>query len=129
MVWDGADWQDAARSIGMPLSSARRALDRPHVRQYLIQQKQVFRESASAKNIHAAIEVRDQKVNQTARIQAARYLDGVVDGDARRDSGRSVTPGVVVQVNVSSGDRKVDETIISVGPGATADVQAADDDR
>lgn len=124
MVWEGVTWMEAARDAHYHPANMRKALAQPHVMRYLREQRQVFRASASARNIHRAVEIRDQDENKTAAIQAIRYLDGVGDSEAQRDGARQVTPGVVVTVNVNRGPAEVDETLIEVNPAAS---QAADE--
>jgi hypothetical protein len=128
IVYDGKPWAEAAREAGLTTQAVRKALGKHHVQAYLKRERQVFRAAASGANIHHAIDVRDQKVNQTARIQAIRYLDGISEQDERTPGGQAVSPGVVVQVNVNRGPAEADETVIEIssGQGAAAS-QAADD--
>lgn len=76
MVWEGKLFNEAAATAGFNVHAMRKALERPHVRQYLREQKQVFRDSASAKNYHRAVEIRDQDENRTAAVQAIKLLEG-----------------------------------------------------
>jgi hypothetical protein len=56
-----------------------------------------LRTSERARNIHALVEVRDQKSNQMARVSAAKALEQISD-DSPASSGTSSSPGVVVQI-------------------------------
>jgi hypothetical protein len=113
------DFLAAARKAGFTPQAMRKAIERPHVRQYLNEQKQVFRESASAQNIRRAIELRDQDENKTAAVHAMRYLDG--EGSTKAGVNVSVTnvmPGVVIDLREDPrGPRPVgDGTLIEVNP-------------
>lgn len=110
---------EAARAVNMNAAAMRKALERPHVRAYLNEQKQVFRESASARNISRAIELRDQDENKTAAIQAMRYLDG--EGSSKAGVNVSVTnvmPGVVIDLRDDPKREPMlaDQTLIEVNP-------------
>lgn len=124
MAYDGADYQAAAQKAGLTTRAVRLALDRPHVKAYYEAQMQVLLTSERARNLHRAVKIRDQEVNQTAALNAAKWLHDPHDRSSIAASSRAVTPGVVVQVNVHAGARQVDETVIEVGPAAS---QAADD--
>lgn len=119
MVWRGLAWKQAAEEAGFTPDALRKALERPHVQRYVREQKQVFRAAASGQNIQRAVEIRDQRDNHTAAIQAIRYLDGQSDEQSRNVDGRQVTPGVVITVNVQRDSGPADETVIEVGAGAT----------
>lgn len=117
MVWEGLYWDDAARAEGMNVASARKALARPHVQRYVREQRQVFRASVSAQNISRAVEIRDQDENRTAAIQAIKYLDGLDDRDSTNAAGKSVTPGVVVQITVNQPAPQIDDLgLIELNP-------------
>lgn len=110
---------EAARAVKMNAAAMRKALEKPHVRQYLNAQKVVFRESASAQNISRAIELRDQDENKTAAIQAIRYLDGEGSAGNRVNVGVqvNVTPGVVIDLTEPKGPPVIeDDRIIEVNP-------------
>ncbi len=111
------EWNEAAQRVGFSVRRMRSALERPHVQRYIRQQKQVFRASASAGNILVAKQIRDKSANDNARMKAIGYLDGIADHE-QNGAARHVTPGVVVQVNVSSrADRQIDNLdVIEVNP-------------
>jgi hypothetical protein len=100
MVWGGKTDNDAAVEIGMTIQNIRFALKEPHVRSYYRGQLQVLRERESSRNIHALIEVRDQKNNQMARVQAVRAIEQLTDEQQAGTSKQSL-PGLVVQINVT----------------------------
>lgn len=113
------DFLAAARKVGFTVQAMRKALERPHIRAYLTEQKQVFRESASAQNIRRAIEIRDQDENRTASIQAIRYLDGErADGKSGNTNIINViTPGIVVDLSpVKDDGARTDGELIEVNP-------------
>ena len=75
MIEEGKPWDDAARAVGMSARSMRKALDKPHVIAFLRTRKQVFRALASAGNISALVDVRQNSGNAMARVQAVRALE------------------------------------------------------
>ena len=87
---------EAARAAGLSTRAIRLALDKPHVRQYLNQQKQVFRASASAQNISALLQLRDKIGNAMAQLGAIKLLEQTDEETERKASAR--TPGVVIQI-------------------------------
>jgi hypothetical protein len=112
------DWNEAAQEAGMTVRAMRKALEKPHVQQYLREQKHVFRSSVSAANILVARSIRDDGENDNARMKAISYLDG--EGQQQQQhtpGGQVVMPGVVVQVTVNAGPAPVDDIgIIEVNP-------------
>jgi hypothetical protein len=116
MIWSGLPFDEAARAADFNVRAMRKALERPHVRNYLRTQKQVFRESVSAANIHRAREIRDQTENQMAAIKAIQVIEQIGDVDAARgNAGEPTMPGLVIRI-VSSSTRVVGPTIIDNEP-------------
>lgn len=97
MVWDGLQFADAARAANMNVAAMRKALERSHVRAYLKQQREVFRESISAGNLHTYKDVRDNSHNAIARIQAANALERLED-QGHSSATQRAAPGLVVQI-------------------------------
>lgn len=125
MIYEGLDWKEAAAKANLSTHRMRVALETAHVQRYVREQKQVFRAAASAKNIHRAVQIRDQDENRTAAIQAIRYLDGIGEEQAAGGTaGSKVVPGVVVQINVKRDGREPDETVIEVNPMQPTDTQS-----
>lgn len=87
---------EAARKAGITTRQIRKALDKPHVRQFLNQQKQVFRASASAQNISRLVELRDESENAMAKLGAIKLLEQVDEQADRKATAR--TPGVVILI-------------------------------
>lgn len=113
-------YDEAARAADMTVRAMRKALDRQHVRQYLTGQRQVFRESACAKNPHRLVQIRDQDDNRTAAVKAILALEERTDAD-RSPGSRVVTPGVVVIVGGTRDQRQVaDMGMIELNPGDDA---------
>lgn len=105
----------AAKAAGVETRYIRKALDKPHVRQYLNAAKQVFRAGASAANISRAVQIRDQDDNKTAAIQAIRYLDELDAKGPNSTAGRVTTPGVVIHIHERR-HAATDDTVIEVNP-------------
>src|SRR5262245_50349308 len=66
------DYVEAGRTVGLSSRSMRRALERPHVRAYLNQARQVARASINAKNIWRLGQLRDQQTNPVAACKIGR---------------------------------------------------------
>lgn len=99
MVWDGLTDNEAAIKVGMTVTNIRLALKEPHVRVYYREALHVLRTRESARNIHTLAEVRDQKTNQMARVQAVKALEQLDDEvTTRRGSGFSAAPGLIINI-------------------------------
>lgn len=98
MVWEGLPDNEAAVKVGITIYAVRLALKLPHVRAYYRGQLEVLRERESARNIHALVEVRDQKTNQMARVQAVKALEQLSD-EQQASANTQQLPGLVVVVN------------------------------
>ena len=103
MVFDCKTDNEAAVETGLTISAIRIALKQPATRSYYREQLQVLRERESAANIHALVEVRDQKTNQMARVQAVKALEQISD-DAPAARGSVSLPGLVIVVNTGAPD-------------------------
>jgi hypothetical protein len=75
MVWEGTPWQEAAAAANMQVRSMRKALEKPHVKSYLRQQRRDFAAAASATNLHRALQIRDQDSNPMAALHAAKAIE------------------------------------------------------
>lgn len=102
MVWEGLKRDDAAASAGMTVHSVREALRRPHVKAYYLQQLDVLRTSERARNLLALTEVRDQRDNQMARVQAVKALEQLSDTDQGRGGAAPAQPGLTIQIITNS---------------------------
>jgi hypothetical protein len=101
MVELGEPWDEAGRAVGMDARSMRKALAKPHVIRHLKQRREVFRESACAGNIHTLLEIRAQRDNQMARVQAVKALEQLGDDPAQK--AQSVqSPGIVIVVGAGA---------------------------
>jgi hypothetical protein len=98
MIWRGIKFDEAAREVGMSVRNMRLALERPAVLSYLRRQKQVMRESASGANVLALTEVRDQRDNQMARVQAVKALEQLADVEQARGGAQQAMPGLVIRI-------------------------------
>jgi len=95
MVWEGIHDNEAAVRTGMTLSAIRLAFQRPHVRAYLKEQREVLRARECGRNFHTLLEVRDQKRNAMARIKAVQEIERPNE-DA--SAIKHLMPGFVVQI-------------------------------
>ncbi len=101
MIWGGAnglalDWDAAARQVGLRTRTMRVAIQKPHVRTYLNEQRRALLVCASAQNISRAVAIRDQDANRMAALGAIKLLEG--GADPRTDNGPVTTPGVCIQI-------------------------------
>lgn len=97
MVWDGNTRDQAAAAAGMSVHGLREALRKPHVKAHLKAELQVLRDSERARNIHALADVRDHAKNATARVAAARALEGLSE-EGERDRRAAPFMGLVVNI-------------------------------
>lgn len=97
MVWEGQDLQQAAATAGLTTHAVRLALERPHVKAFLREQKEVFRAHASSQNIHRAVHIRDTSDNAMAVMRAITYIDDKDDEAAASGAARRA-PGLIVQI-------------------------------
>lgn len=75
----------------------RLALEKPPVLAALKREKQVLRESVSARNILRLAEIRDAADNMPA-IQAIRTLEQMGDDQPGAASGASASPGITIRI-------------------------------
>jgi hypothetical protein len=102
MVWEGLPYNTAAERCNLRVHSMREALERPHVLAFIRSQKQVMRTAASGANILALTEVRDQRDNQMARVQAVKALEQLSDTDQARGGSAPAQPGLTIQIITNS---------------------------
>jgi hypothetical protein len=81
MVWPdetgkSLDWFVAAQAANISRSSMKRSLERPVVRMYLRQQREVFRAALSSKTLSRLAELGWQDENRNAAVAAIRVIDG-----------------------------------------------------
>lgn len=98
MVWQALDRAEAAAQSGMSDHGLREALRKKHVKAYYKEQCDVLRTSALAKNIHAMLDVRDQKDNHTARVAAVKMLQAWDQDEQAPAAGMAQRPGVVIVI-------------------------------
>jgi hypothetical protein len=102
MVWGDetgapAEWDQAARNAKITVRAMRKALEKPHVRAYLREQKEVLRDALSAKTFYRLAALRDQDENKNAAVSAAKALEQIGD-DPAASGDRSQSPGLVIMV-------------------------------
>lgn len=108
MVWDGLEWQAAAKAHNFHVVSMRKAMGLPHVQAYLRSERQVLRESLSPRNIHRLREIRDAADNMPA-IQAIRTLEGMGDDAIGGVAAVSHSPGITIRILNVTQSAQVDE--------------------
>lgn len=102
MVWQGLKRTDAAEAAGMKDNSLYVALRRPDVKALYLQELDVLRTSERARSVFRMTQLRDQDDNKMVAFNAAKELAGSsVDQQAAVNS--QAMPGLVVQINVTSG--------------------------
>lgn len=110
MVWEGMLWQAAAAQVGMSLSHMRIALEQPHVKAYLSQQRQVFRESASTRADFRLIELSEQNKNMAAAVSATQSLRGEPDQQVSAGVHRQ-SPGVTIIIEAPAATQMRAESV------------------
>jgi len=100
MIWGNADgnpldWDEAGRTMNITARSMRRSLERPAVRTYLREQKQVLRSCISAKSLWRLDELAAQRVNMNAAVSALKVIE---EGDAASTASSTAPPAVVINI-------------------------------
>jgi hypothetical protein len=100
MVWGDKeghplDWDAAARAINVSTRSMRKSLERPMVRAYLREQKQVLRSCISAKSLWRLDEITTQRSNMNAAVNAIKAID---EGDELRSNAVPTAPFVTINI-------------------------------
>jgi hypothetical protein len=100
MVWGDQngkplDYPDAGRAVNMSARSMRKALEKYHVRKYLMEQKQVLRACLTSKSLWRLDEIATQRSNMNAAVNAIKAIDG---DEAAHAQSSAVAPGVVVRI-------------------------------
>lgn len=90
MVWEGLPRSKAAEKAGISEHGLYKALRKPPVKAFYMEQLDVLRTSERARNIHALVEVRDGTGNAMARVGAVKVLEQISDEAGSHRS--SVTP-------------------------------------
>ena len=96
MVWEGKHLDQAATEVGLTTRAMRLAVEKPVVLAALKREKQVLRESVSARNIHRLREIRDAADNMPA-IQAIRALEQLGE-ETHAASGLTHSPGITIRI-------------------------------
>lgn len=96
MVWQGMSRKDAAAHAALSEHALYTALGKVHVRQWYLHQLEVLRTSERSRNIHTLCEVRDDKSNKMARVQAVRTLEGMSEDGPASVAGRAQVAGFVI---------------------------------
>src|SRR5262249_42000850 len=87
----GATLQTAAQHVGMPTVKLRFAMSQPHCVKWMLTEKQMRLEAASAGNVGALLSIRDHGDNQMARVHAAKTIETMLDNVSERTGiGRQV---------------------------------------
>jgi hypothetical protein len=90
-------WNEAAQAAGFRVDAMRKALDRPHVRRYLMASREVLRVAVSGQTISRLAVLRDQDSNMNAAVRAAMALEQIGTAEQSRPSIMSM-PGFIVQI-------------------------------
>jgi hypothetical protein len=118
MVWSGDKRAQAAEKAGLRDHSLREALKKPHVKQAYLQELETLRTSERARNIHAAVDVRDNSENQAARIHAAKFIEnptGECHGGVIVNVG---LPQAGYVIDISNGPEEREMRIVGPTPSA-----------
>lgn len=106
MIFEGENIRTAAQTVGLRVRRARQLFLDPDVVKLYQKRMQDLRANEGARNIHAAIAIRDAafKPEATAAerkvaLDAARYLDGDTGGSGGTTVNVNVTPGYVIDLS------------------------------
>lgn len=106
-------WNEAAQAANFDVSAMRKALERPHVRQFLKHQRDVLRASICAANPVRLKRIADQTGNMNAAVTAIRQLEQM-DEDQERAGSVQRAPGVTVIVVSQAPVRDISTTYADV---------------
>ena len=109
MVFEGLPLDKAAQAADLTTRALRSAIEKPHVRKYLREQKQVFRASVSSQNIHVLADLRDKSGNDMARLGAVKVLEQI-DDPASGNNGQIKAPGFTIIVNTTDAKPTISAT-------------------
>lgn len=106
MVWEGLDRTEAAQKATLADHSLREALKKPHVKRFYLDQLDVLRTSARARNIHRLMEIRDAADNMPA-VQAIKVLEQLSEEQAVGASYVRSSPGVTIVIESGKPEPKI----------------------
>jgi hypothetical protein len=118
--------QTAAAAVGLNAYKLREALNRPHVRRWVLDERRLQLESINAGNPEALRRLRDTSENAMAAVGAIKTLEAMkelVEPSARAGT-HMHSPGLIVQI--INADGRVAQTI---GPPAPAPMIDATPER
>jgi hypothetical protein len=100
MVWDGLDWDEAARNAKLTTAAMRKALGKAHVIAFLKHEREVLRASMGGKTLVRLAELRDQDENRNAAVKACQVIEQLGETDSARGAGIGLprAPGLVIQI-------------------------------
>jgi hypothetical protein len=90
------DWDVAARTVNISTRSMRRSLQRLSVRQYLVEQGQVFRACIGAKSFWHLDQLASQRTNMSAAVAAVRAVLG--QDEQVRSAGAEARPWLTIKI-------------------------------
>jgi hypothetical protein len=108
--------QTAAAAVGLNAYKLREALNRPHVRKWIMDEKRLQLEAINAGNPEALRRLRDTSENAMAAVGAIKTLEAmkeIVDPSVRA-GGTMPAPRLIVQIVHSNGSTE------TIGPPAPA---------
>ena len=116
--------QTAALAVGMSTYKLREALNKPHVRKWVLDERRLQLDAINAGNPEALRRLRDTSENAMAAVASIKTLEALkelVDPSAVRAGTHVHSPGLVVQIiNGASGE--VERTIGPQAPAPMIDV-------
>lgn len=98
MIEEGLYYPQAAERVGLHVRVMRKAIEKPHVLNYLKAQRKVLRAALCAANDFHLAAIRDNSKNQFARVQAIRTLEAIHANSDQSALGAAQAPGFIVQI-------------------------------
>jgi hypothetical protein len=102
MIYEALPWDQAAIKAGLQVRGMRKAMRRPHVLQYLRDERQVLLAAISTATPLRLAQLRDQDENRNAAVNACRVLENL-DADMPMRGGQASAPGFVIVLNTHAG--------------------------
>lgn len=98
MVWQGLPRKEAAELAGLSEHGLYKALRKPPVKAFYLDECEMLRTSGRARRIHRLEAMVEQDDNKAAVVNAVLALERLGETQGNANAGHSITPGVVIQI-------------------------------
>jgi hypothetical protein len=120
------EYDEAAKATGMTTRAMRMALHKPHVRNYLRDQRGCLIASLHSTNVQHVASMRANSANSMTRLQAARMIEDMAQTDAVAAQKSTIAPGITIIIGTNPPPMAT-FPMIEGRPANTADQQVEDE--